>query len=71
MSTVDSTTTSILSQVQRIANTVSGYEVRTTTHSDTGGRVESTTSVYTVYDRSLRIQQDPYTRSGSMVDITV
>jgi len=66
-----SNTTSILSEVQRIHNTSVGYEVRTTTHTDTSDRVESSTTVYTVYDRSLRIQDDPYARSGTVLDILV
>jgi len=69
--TNNSHTTHILSQVQRISNTATGYEVRTTTHTLTNSRVESTTSVYTVYDRSLRIQSDPYTRSGTVIDAIV
>jgi hypothetical protein len=68
---IDANTTHILSQVQRIVNTGQGYEVRTTTHVNSGGTVESTTSVYTVYDKSLRTQSDPYTRVGSIIDTIV
>ena len=63
--------TSILSQVQRVHNTSTGYEVRTTTHTDSNNTVTSTTSVYTVYDRSLRIQTDPYARSGTHINTVV
>ena len=68
---VSSITTGILSEVQRIHNTARGYEVRTTTHTSTNNTVTSTTTVYTVYDRSLRIQDDPYTRSGTHINILV
>ena len=68
---VNSTTSSILSEVQRIHNTARGYEVRTTTHTNTNNTVSSTTTVYTVYDRSLRIQDDPYARSGTHINILI
>lgn len=69
--TTISDTTSILSQVQRIHNTSTGYEVRTTTYTDNRGRVESTTSIYTVYDKLARIENDSTPRYGSTINILV
>ena len=71
MNTIDSHTTHILSEVQRIVNTATGYSVRTTTHTDTMGTIQSTTAVYSVYDPAARIQQDPYTRTGTVIDTLI
>ena len=61
----------ILSSVTAINKTHTGYTVSTITHTETGGRIESVKSEYSVYDRSAQIANDPTPRYGQTVDVTV
>jgi len=61
----------ILSEVTRVANINHGYTVTTTTHENKNGRISSYSSVYTVYDKTASIEQDPTPRYGVNLDVRV
>ena len=61
----------ILSEVTRVANINHGYTVTTTTHENTNGRVTSTATTYTVYDKTASMVEDPTPRYGSHTDVRV
>lgn len=61
----------ILSQVTRVATINGGYTVTTVTHENANGKITSVASTYTVYDRSLSIQEDSTPRYGVNIDVRV
>ena len=61
----------VLSEVTRIANINHGYTVTTTTHKSEAGKIISVQSSYTVYDRSLSIQEDHTPKYGQWIDVRV
>lgn len=61
----------ILSMVTRVANINGGYTVTTTTHESQRGVITSVQNTYTVYDRSLSIQEDSTPRIGVNIDTRV
>lgn len=61
----------ILSSVTRVANINHGYTVTTVTHEDHNGKITSHASAYTVYDKSVNIQEDSTPRYGVNIDTRV
>ena len=64
-------TDNILSSVTQIANINGGYTVTNTVYELTGKGVTSSSTQYTVYDRTASITNDSTPRYGLHVDITV
>lgn len=48
----------ILSEVTRVAHINGGVEITTTTHEQTGTRISSHQTYYTIYDKSANIEED-------------
>ena len=61
-------THNILSSVTRIANINGGYTVTTTTHEETGKGITSSSTEYTVYDKTAAITNDSTPRYGNNID---
>ena len=64
-------THNILSSVTRIANINGGYTVTNTVYELTGKGITSSSTVYTVYDKTASITNDATPRYGLHVDTTV
>ena len=64
-------THNILSSVTRIANINGGYTVTNTVYEDTGKGITSSSTVYTVYDKTASITHDSTPRYGINIDTTV
>ena len=58
----------VLSSIVRIANINGGYTVTNTQHEQTGNTITSSSTVYTVYDKTASITNDPTPRYGVNVD---
>lgn len=59
---------SILSSVTRVADINGGYTVTNTVHEETGKGITSSSTVYTVYDKSAALELDSTPRYGINVD---
>lgn len=64
-------THNILSSVTRIANINGGYTVTNTVYEDTGKGITSSSTQYTVYDKTAAITNDHTPRYGLHVDTRV
>jgi len=63
-------THNILSSVTRVADINGGYTVTNTQHEETGRGITSSSTVYTVYDKTAAITNDSTPKYGT-IDITV
>ena len=58
----------ILSSITRVANINGGYTVTNTVYQETGKGTTSSSTVYTVYDRTASISNDHTPRYGLHID---
>jgi len=68
IASIASTVSNTLSSVTRVANINGGYTVTNTIHEETGKGITSSSTQYTVYDKTASITDDSTPRYGISID---